>query len=298
MSQFKEIASPPWGSLPVECYLLSKWDSSLSLSVEEQREALVKAFIQENDISDFTSISGEALAVDRQELIQTVLVPWRSQKLRRIAEKYNPGKSLFDVIIVLRTYYGGDSDNKFSRWIKDASDTFDDMDPSGDLFGPFNERWWRVFDDPSLFDMGSQEWQAVYTVLPELATPELQREFNDQDVREAKELASCVCDSRNPEEGDYEDAICATANIGFWLIVADEEAFNDKQLLLVFMDKKGNVVRQAAVNPNDLPNLPHYILRGSITESGFWSDAEVGKKYKTRGQIMRAVLPLVMAESK
>ncbi|KAL6924182.1 hypothetical protein FSST1_001456 [Fusarium sambucinum] len=298
MSQFKEITSPPWGSLPVECYLLSKWDSSLSLSVQKQREALVKAFVQENDISDFTSISGEALAVDRQELIQTVLVPWRSQKLRRIAEKYYPRKSLFDAIIVLRTHYGGDSDNKFSRWIKDASDTFDDMDPSGDLFGPFDERWWRVLDDPFLFDMGSQEWQAVYTVLPELATPELRREFNDQNIREAKELASCVCDSRNPEEDDYEDAICATAKIGFWLIVADEEAFNDEQLLLVFMDKKGNVVRQAAINLNDLPNLPHYALRGSITESTFWSDAEVGKKYKTRGQIMRAVLPFVMAESK
>ncbi|GKU13351.1 hypothetical protein FLAG1_11792 [Fusarium langsethiae] len=282
--------SPAWGSLPVECYLLSKWDSSSCLSVDEQRESLVKEFLQEDDISSFTSTPGEVLTPDRQELVLTVLVPWRSQKLRRIAEKYNSRNPLFDTIIVLRTHYGSDSDNKFSRWIGDASDT-------GDLFEPPDERWWQVFDDPYLFNLDSRKWQAIYKILPELATPEIRRDFNDQDVEEAKKLVSSICDSRDSEEDDCEDAICVIAKVGFWLIFMDEEAFEDEELLLVFIDKKGNVVRQAALDPGDLQNLPHYMLRGMMTESGLWRDGEVGKKYKTRGQIMRAVLPLVMAES-
>jgi hypothetical protein len=267
------------------------------LSVQEQREALVKAFIQEDDISAFTSVADESLSTEMQELIKTVLIPWRPQKLRQIAEKHDPRNPLFDKLVILRTYYGGDSDVKFSRWMEDATEAFEEMDPSGDLFGQADERWWHILDDPSLFNMGSQKWQSVYSILPELATPALQRGFNDQDVQEVKELVSSLCDSREPEEDDCEDAICVIAKTGFWLIVLDEEALEDEELLLVFMDKKGNVVRQATIYPEDIPNLPHYNLRGSITESGFWRDGEVGKKYKTRGQIMRAVLPLVMNES-
>ncbi|RGP73908.1 hypothetical protein FSPOR_1602 [Fusarium sporotrichioides] len=83
MSQSEEPASPAWGSLPVECHLLNKWDSSLSLSVQEQRQAPVKAFVQENNISDFTSISGGAFAANKQDLIQTVLVPWRDGEVEK-----------------------------------------------------------------------------------------------------------------------------------------------------------------------------------------------------------------------
>ncbi|WXC52447.1 hypothetical protein QX201_012104 [Fusarium graminearum] len=133
MSRTEETVSPPWGSLPVERYLLSKWDSSSDLSVDEQRGELVKAFVQENDISAFALTSAEAITTDRQELIQIVLVPWRSQKLRRIAKKYDPHNPLFDTLTVLRTHYGGSSDEKFTRWIGDACDAFDDMDPDGDL---------------------------------------------------------------------------------------------------------------------------------------------------------------------
>ncbi|KAI1047945.1 hypothetical protein LB505_013234 [Fusarium chuoi] len=61
-------------------------------------------------------------------------------------------------------------------------------------------------------------------------------------------------------------------------------------------DKRGNVVRQSSVKPEDLEHIPHYIMRGSIAESGFWLDAEVGEKYKSKRKIMREILPRVMAE--
>ena len=253
----------------------------------------MKAFLQEDDISPFASSIDDAPST---EFIQTVLVPWRPEKLRQIATKYDPRHPLFETIVVLRTYYGDGSDEKFGRWIKDATEAFEEIDPYGDLFGEPEDRWWRILDDASLFNMGSESWQSVYNVLPELAALELRRDFSQSDIREVKDLVSILCESREPEEDDYEDAICAIAKAGFWLIVADEEAFRDGDLLLVFIDKKGNVVRQTGIEPEVLPDLPHYILRGSVTESGFWTDAEVGKKYQTRGDIMRVVLPRAMAE--
>lgn len=253
----------------------------------------MKAFLQEDDISPLASSTNDPPST---EFVQTVLASWRPEKLRQIATKYDPRNPLFETIVVLCTYYGDDSDENFSRWMKDAIETFEEMDPYGDLFGEPEDRWWRILDDASLFYMGSGNWQSVYKVSPELAAPELRRDFNQSDIREVQDMVSAKCEPKNAEEDDYEDAICAIAKIGLWLIVADEEAFKDGELLLVFMDKKGNVVRQTGIEPETLPDLPHYILRGSITESGFWRDGEVGKKYNPRGKIMRTVLPLVMAK--
>lgn len=33
--------------------------------------------------------------------------------------------------------------------------------------------WWRVLNDPGLFNFGSHYWELVFTVLPELAGPGL-----------------------------------------------------------------------------------------------------------------------------
>ncbi|KAI1050801.1 hypothetical protein LB507_009312 [Fusarium sp. FIESC RH6] len=293
MSQVEGAESSSWGSLPVERYLVSKWDPSSSLTIEQQREELVKAFLQEDDISPFASSADDLPSI---EFIQTVLAPWRPDKLRKIAQKYYPGNPLLETIIVLRTYYGGDSDNEFNRWMKDATDTFEEMDPLGGLFGEPEDRWWRILDDPSLFNTGSESWQDVFRVFPELAVPDLRRDFDESDIGYVKNLVSEMCVSRDPEEDDFEDVICEVAKIRYWLVIVDEEAFKDGELLLVFMDKKGNVVRQSGIFPEDLPHLPHYNLGGSITESGLWRDGEVGKKYKTRGKIMRKVLPLAMAK--
>jgi hypothetical protein len=257
----------------------------------------VQAFLEEDDVSAFTSTSFDAsLSTDMQNLIDTVLIPWRPQKLRRIAEKYARDLA-FDEIVVLRTYYGGiGDDDKMSRWVYHAAESFEVSNPGQGLFGELEDRWWHVLDDASLFDTGSEKWQSVYSVLPELATPALQRNFSQLGVDFAKEEILVVSETREPEEDDYEDAVAAAAVQGCWLLVLDEEAFRDEEMLLVFRDMKGDVVRQIAIKPDEAENLPHYRLRGSIRESGYWTDAVVGKKYKSRGEVMRAVLPLIKAE--
>lgn len=257
----------------------------------------MQAFLKEDDVSLFTStLSGASLSTDMQNLINTVLVQWRPQKLRRTAEKY-ACDMVFDSIVVLRTYYGGISDDaKLSRWVYDAAESFEDSNPGQDLFGGLEDRWWHVLDDASLFDTGSEKWQSVYNVLPELATSALQRNFNQYVVDSVKEEISEILETREPDEDDYEDTVAAAAIQGCWLLILDEEAFKDEEMLLVFRDMKGDVVRQITIKTDEVENLPHYRLRGSIRESGYWTDAVVGKKYKSRGEVMRAVLPLIKAD--
>ncbi|TXC10233.1 hypothetical protein FocTR4_00004527 [Fusarium oxysporum f. sp. cubense] len=284
MSQFEENIYPRWGSLAIEQYLL--------------RDRLIQAFLHEDDVSGFVSSTLDATSNHVQELIQTAIAPWRSQHLRRIAEKYLPGNDLYGKLVVLRTHYGGVSDDvKFRHWVYDAATAFAEDNPLGDLFGDSEDHWWRILDDASLFDTGDQDWESIYNRFPELASSEVCRTFSDGDVAEVKEEVSAVVTSREPEEDDYEDAIAHAAVSGCWLLVLDRESFEDEEMLLVFRDKMGNVVRQSSIKPEDLEHIPHYIMRGSITESGFWRDAEIGKEYKGKGKIMREILPRVMAEA-
>ncbi|KAF5636904.1 hypothetical protein F25303_8107 [Fusarium sp. NRRL 25303] len=297
MSQYQGNICPTFGALPIEQYLLRKWDSTSSLPINQQRDQLIQAFVREDDISAFTSSTLDDISNDKHELIQTVIVPWRSQKLRRIAEKYLPGNNLYEKLVVLRTFYGGVNDDvKFRRWIYDAAAAFEQDNPLGELFGDTEDHWWRILDDASLFDTGYQCWENICNRFPELASPEVCRTFNDGDIAEVKEEVSAVVTSRESEEDDYEDAIAHVAVSGCWLLVFDRESFEEEEVLLVFRDKRGNVVRQSSIKPDDLEHIPHYIMRGSITESGFWLDAEVGEKYKKKGKVMREILPRVMAE--
>jgi hypothetical protein len=253
---------------------------------------LVQAFIQEDEVP-LVSTTDEASAAERApEIICSVLAPWRGQQLRRIADKFVAQYDrLFGELVVLRTYYGGGTadDEKFRGWLEQA-------DPFNEAFGGPDDRWWRVLDDAALFDLDSEEWQRVYDVLPELASPCPRRVFDDQDIANAKELVLAPGDEREPEEDDYEDAVMVTAASGqAFLLIADRQAFEENQFGLVFRDKKGNTVREGMITPKEVQYMLQYDFRGALHNSEYWLDAVVGSKYKTRGKIMRAVLPTVMA---
>ncbi|KAG5810508.1 hypothetical protein H9Q74_005780 [Fusarium xylarioides] len=222
MSQNKENICPTFEALPIEQYLLRKWESTSSLPVHEQRDQLVRAFLGEDDISAFASSTHSVIPNDIQELIQTIIVPWRPQKLRSIAKKYLPGNDLYGRLVVLRTYHGGVSDDvKFRHWIYDAAAAFEQDNPLSDLFGDPGDHWWRILDDASLFDTGEHDWETIYHRFPELASPEICRTFSDGDIAEVREEVSAVTTSREPEEDDYEDAIAHIAVSGCWLLVFD-----------------------------------------------------------------------------
>ena len=90
---------------------------------------------------------------------------------------------------------------------------------------------------------------------------------------------------------DYEDAIFECAANSGYLLVLDEDAFETDTMRLLFRDGKGNIVKEAEFEvPLDFEELEHRILWGSMRESALWQDADVGKKYKTKGEIMMPLL--------
>ena len=231
-----------------------------------------------------------------EELIRTVLVPWRQKRMRLIAEKYAGPTELSgqsgQPLIVLRTYYGGGAadDDKLREWLEE-------VDPYDEALGGRSNHWWRVLNDPALFDMGSEPWQSVYYVLPELTVPSSSRSFTEEDLAYIKELAHQLETEREPDEEDYENAVMEAAlGMGFLLIV-DEQAFDDDEFGLVFRDSKGNVIKEGPIKPEEVQYLFHYHARGALFESEYWLDARPGKKYKTGGEIMRTLLPVVMADA-
>ena len=255
----------------------------------------MRAFIAEDEIAiNVASPSEGFTSVEAQELVRSVLTPWRGQRLRRIAQMYvAQNEQRFGELFVLRTYYGGGAtdDEKLREWLEQA-------DPDNESLGGPDGRYWRVLDDAALFDMGSEKWQRIYDTLPEMAAPGASRTFGDDDVDAVRELVAAPGDEREPEEDDYEEAVMATAAIsaGFLLIV-DQQAFEDGEFGLVFRDAKGNIIKEGSIKPEEVEYLLAYNSRGALSESEYWVDAAVGDKYKTRGEVMSSLLPVVMSEA-
>ncbi|KFA48101.1 hypothetical protein S40293_08368 [Stachybotrys chartarum IBT 40293] len=289
MKQLIEDSPPAWGVLPIEQYLMAKWDSESSLPAQEQHARLVHAFLQEDRIDSVSPGSAEPDA-RQQELIRSVFMPWRNSEVRQIAHKLVAiCKQLSGELILLRTYYGGGAadDDRLRAWL-------DQADPFDESFGRRDDHWWRVLDNAALFDMSAEKWEAIRNVLPELAAPRLDRTFNQGDVDDVQKLVLPAAGDEEPDEDSYKEAIMNVAAVGHYLIVLDQEAFEDEVFLLVFQDKKGNLVKQGSIKPAEVQNLLQYASRGALHSSEYWLDAEIGSKYKTRGQVMRALLPVVM----
>lgn len=223
-----------------------------------------------------------------------MLEPWRAQRLRRIAGRHVAADKANTLaggeLVILRTWYGGGAadDARFRGWLEQ-------VDPFEEAFGHPADRWWRVLDDNALFDLGDDDnWRSIYDVLPELAAPGTRRAFDDGFVEAVRELVFAPEDGKEPEVDDYEDAVMVTASNGAFLLVADQQAFEEERLGLVFRDSKGNVIREGTIKPEEVQYLREYNTRGAVAESEYWLDAAVGKKYRTLGKIMCALLPIVM----
>jgi hypothetical protein len=297
-----EAVAPAWGALPVEQYLIvspffrititqrvltvaqRNWDPSSELSTEDQRAALVAAYIDE-DVLDAELLASPPSRVPTAAEIANILEPWRPQKLRRIAAAHIKGTP--HEFYFLRTHYAGGAadDAKLRGWLDQDEGVGPGIEPE--------DEWFSVLDDPELFDFGD-DWLDVYEVLPELAAPRPDRRFTDEDVSEARDWAR---DSQGgePVDEDYEDAIMQIATIGPTLIVLDEEAFRAGELGMIFRDKKGNPVKDSWIFPDELGAWIMKVFRGAMYE-GYWEHAVVAQKYRTRGRIMRKLLPLVKAQ--
>ncbi|EAQ88287.1 hypothetical protein CHGG_04906 [Chaetomium globosum CBS 148.51] len=291
MSTSNETEPPAWGVLPVEQYLIRKWDPSSKLNPDEQRAALLAAYIDE-DVLDPELLASPPSRIPTEAEIAEILAPWRPQKLRCIAASYVVPNSGFHQWLILRTYYGGGAadDAKLRDWL--------DLDEcEGSQIQPEDE-WHSVLDDPALFDVGD-DWQRVYTLLPELAARVPDRRFTDWHVETVRNFAAM---HKKPGEGvddeEYEDLIMRYAVMGSaWLLVLDEDAFEAGEFGLIMRDAKGNPVKETTIKPDHLQYFyVAYAIKGSIYESEYWQEIAVGERYWTGGKIMGELLARVKGE--
>lgn len=211
--------------------------------------------------------------------------------MRQIAEKYDANRDrLGSEFVVLRTYYGGGKahDDKIGGWVEECKELDED------LFGGSEEAWWRILDNKTMFDMGEGSWDKIYEVLPELVLAHEGPLLGPTEVSDVAETIAAYGEEFDPIEDDYEEAIMGTVAAGaMFLLVVDEEAFEEEELLLVWRDKKGNVVKQRTLEAHEVANIQYDASRGALFQSGYWEGAETGAKYRTRGELMRVMLPVV-----
>lgn len=199
--------------------------------------------------------------------------------------------------LFLRTYYaGGEADDaKLREWLEADEPEGLDLAPA--------DLWWMVLDDEGLFghlDGGGDDWLGVYETLPELAAPRRVRAFTEDDVEYAR---TWTPDPALPEwevyEEDYEEAVQqAACRSVTWLIVIDKEAFETDEVGFIFRDKKGNIVRESSVRFDQLyGDWILWMVRGNPRATYSWGGSVPRKKYKSKGRIMRELLPRVKGES-
>lgn len=222
------------------------------------------------------------------EQTRDILQPWRSDALRKIACEYRLPYPGFPPI--LRTHYSGDAADSatFQDWLARMRHCLSDYPDLAQCLG--GDAWYTVFDDAELFNCGEEDvYSDVFRVLPELATRYANRTLSDADLDEV--MADVEGIVEDPIEDDYEDEICYRS--GRMLLVADGEAFETGRLRLAWLDRKGHVVKDAELEPGETGNLAHYVMKGSLQESGFWTEAGTGPRYKTKGEIMAPLLDRV-----
>ncbi|GLA13201.1 hypothetical protein AnigIFM62618_009731, partial [Aspergillus niger] len=153
-----EAYLPQWGQLPVEQYLIKHWDHSSSEPTGDQRLRLIHQFLDLDEIPgelDPTYHASETYETPSRfptaHEIDTILRPWRSDNLRKIAWRIWGSDN--SQLILLRTYYNADDNNKITELV--GSDELDEEDIA----------WWALLDNPELFNFGDLWWR-VFDILP------------------------------------------------------------------------------------------------------------------------------------
>ncbi|KAJ5471434.1 hypothetical protein N7530_008791 [Penicillium desertorum] len=214
---------PPWGSLPIEQYLIKNWNHFSTDGPSQQRQRLIHKFLERDEITEgFIFLDELPPRMPTPEEIGLILHPWRSDDIVRRKAYYLSKDS---VLVFLRTHYEPEDDGKMDEWIYET-DLFED------------NSWWACLNNPHLFNFGSN-WQRVYEIMPEVAG------FVDRTQRFApsRELPCFRASSKKgpptKEQNGADECIekriktpeepgnrLRDINIAAYIVIADQEAFS------------------------------------------------------------------------
>ncbi len=320
-------ASPPWGALPVEQYLIvpkqtsvpnptpfpsarlnnnhpsqRNWDPSSPLSnPSQQTRALVRGFLALDTVpEEWDTTNAWPLhpipRVPTADQVRTVLAPWRPARWRDAAAHLWRRRG--DHAVWLRTHYGAGSDGQFYAW-RDADE---DWNPEFEE----EEVPWLVFDDREVFDVGEEWWRAL-EVVPELVRPG----YVDDEIPAVRErlrerIRERVAAGEDEEEvavweaeyGEYGQDL-QVRSVTSYLVVVDANAWETECFRLLFLDSKGNIVRHSIIEAQYSFEVPGFWLGRKFRDISWWvfdseCDARVtlGGAYRARGEQGQALYGL------
>ncbi|OCK94862.1 uncharacterized protein K441DRAFT_659292, partial [Cenococcum geophilum 1.58] len=274
----------PWGTLAFELFLLEKWDESSSEAPAEQRKSLIREYINlgfqgRHHYHDLVR-SAEAPHPSESQ-ISTILAPLRTPSQREMAHQREITYQNLDVNAVwLRTDYSPDSDGQHEELMS----KFDVEDAVGYRH--------NLLNDADLYDFGN-EWQRVFSVLPELLDP-AGGMLDADDVNEMKEdamnekfpphIEQHIANIRRnlPQERAEEEIFDIThapvqkAYVVNYLVIEDKQALESGKMLVVFVDDVGQVVRKNRVDGWEVDSLGGMWMQCAYDDVEPWMKGEVG----------------------
>ncbi|PQE18144.1 hypothetical protein CJF30_00009297 [Rutstroemia sp. NJR-2017a BBW] len=268
--------SPPWGSIPVEAYILQNWDTSSSTAPTDQLRHLVRLYIGAGYHDPL--LPSPLLHLTEKLIFGGQIRPTGKFNHNLAALAYPFSKSGGDRAwsptgqigcIWLRTDYSAESEGAHESLLEnvDLFNTLDDED--------------RLLDDEDLYDFG-QEWQKVLDLMPELVVSTdasnwhssltLLTEAEDELDKAKAYLAGGDIQGAPVELIEGMRTVLPADKAGEsvlqilrskvhktcvvnYILVEDSEALETQQLLLIFLDAHGRVVRSSRVPPDQAEQM-------------------------------------------
>ncbi|KAJ5718927.1 uncharacterized protein N7483_010009 [Penicillium malachiteum] len=293
---------PGWGELPVEPWLVRRWNKNSAEPAAEQRARLIPEYLSLPTIPrglwDPVDSSFRHLTI---EDINKVLKPWRPQEVRGVANALWTARNYYPPLV--RSYY--EPNNHEHNMLMDLWVSM------GHYFQA--EKEWIVINDPVYYPGGTDQmadWKNIFLTLPELAGPAINRSETDSirydnvppkaEYRRDLFKAQLAVNKYLKPHLWYKDKVhmiesCAAhihrAMCYKPLIIVDRQAFETGYPLLVYMDYFGDVIRQTRFDLNEetllqviedwLPN-PLSTKDTSLLTPWMWYQSEVSTKYKVQ----------------
>ncbi|MCJ1384751.1 hypothetical protein MMC17_007869 [Xylographa soralifera] len=279
----------PTASTPphvADLFLLDRWDYSSVLPLAEQRASIFAEFVRmgsrgRQTFEDHIRAQGafrpgSSLSSADQALLASV---------RPSSERMISAPSW------LRTYYrdhDGNSTDAAHEALKKSTEEF---------YQPHPEGMTHVLDDAMLYDYGPEDWQRIFTRIPELL---FEKNFTADyyEQRKARAVEAAI-EADEEEDAELEEQGYTKSEDGLhWsemfqgvqhasavgeIWIADEEAINSGKLLMAWFDDCGRVIRWVRMPGEDIDGMLGRIFEVSDNEHGAWRVAEVGPDYDWDG---------------
>jgi hypothetical protein len=281
----------PWGSLPWEHYVQSKWTSLATDDLSKRRllRPFCECLIHMQSIESFSNVQ-QQLHVSRYasqarlELLpqldwESILAPIRTDFQRQLASPYSfqpDGFHCWDVVW-LPTCYDAGTDEAHQRLLDE---------PNQDLALEVEE---NILNDVTLYDY-SDDWHRIFEVIPERLFEEV---LDGADIRDTpEEHASWIREAKRnlniDEMTDIDTLKNAAARFHSQAVckypfIADKVALATRRIHVVFFDDCGRTVRQSRVQPEHCREIAGAWFDGFIEEMEELTDADIGPDYLSGG---------------